>query len=68
MGFDIQAKAVVDALTRADGIVITKEKIIEAALIDAFSQGKERAALYVRDEAGVPASLAEEIRNLPCCF
>lgn len=62
-----RAKWVSDRLCRADGVVFTKEQIIEEAMREAYQAGLNAAALYTADEIGHD-HLADEIRRLPCCF
>lgn len=63
MDFKLMAQEIAERLLMVDGIVITREKIVEKALRDAYAAGINRAALHVSDEVG-SSHLYEEILAL----
>ena len=71
IGFKKEAMEVIDRMTAADGVVITRVGVVEDVLKRVyelgFQHGKDRAALYVSEEVGT-AHAADEIRKLHSCF
>ena len=66
LDFENEAVEILERLTRADGVVITRKEIIAAALTKAYHSGLERAATYCEAEIG-SERMAPEIRKLFSC-